>query len=42
VLQALFGGQLKGPVPTLDTVFDGLADCIGVHFSPRVLQGLLD
>ena len=42
VLQALFGGQLKGAVPTLDTVFDGLADYIGTHFSPGVLQGLLD
>jgi adenosylcobyric acid synthase len=42
VLQALFGAQLKGPVPTLDTVFDGLADYIGAHFSSGVLKGLLD
>ena len=41
VLQALFGAQLQGPVPTLDTVFDGLADFIATHFEPGVLQGLL-
>ncbi len=41
-LQALFGAQLQGPVPTLDTVFDGLADFIEKHFVPGVLAGLLD
>jgi adenosylcobyric acid synthase len=41
VLQALFGlgGAVK--VPTLDTVFDGLADYIEKHFETGVLQGLL-
>jgi adenosylcobyric acid synthase len=33
VLQALFGAQ----VPTLETVFEGLADFIGQHFEPQVL-----
>ena len=42
VLQALFGAQLQGPVPTLDTVFDGLADFIAKNFEPSVLRGLLD
>ena len=41
-LQALFGAQLQGPVPTLETVFDGLADYIGAHFEPGVLQDLLN
>ena len=36
-LQALFGAK----VPTLDSVFDGLADFIGQHFSPGVLDALL-
>jgi adenosylcobyric acid synthase len=40
-LQALFGAHLRGPVPTLDTVFDGLAQFIEQHFEPGVLQGLL-
>ncbi len=40
-LQALFGAQLQGAVPTLDTVFDGLADYIGQHFAPGVLLDLL-
>jgi adenosylcobyric acid synthase len=39
-LQALFGAQLDKPVPTLDTVFDGLADFIEKHFDPGVLQNL--
>ena len=41
VLQALFslGGAVK--VPTLDAVFDGLADYVQQHFEPGVLQGLL-
>jgi adenosylcobyric acid synthase len=37
VLQALFGVA----VPTLDTVFDGLADYIDTHFAPGVLQSLI-
>lgn len=41
VLQALFGAQLGGAVPTLETVFDGLADYIGAHFAPGVLKDLL-
>jgi adenosylcobyric acid synthase len=40
-LQALFGGRLNGPVPTLDTVFDGLADFVEQHFAFGVLQSLL-
>ena len=41
-LQALFASHLnKSPVPTLDTVFDGLADFIETHFEPGVLQSLL-
>jgi adenosylcobyric acid synthase len=41
-LQALFGAQLQGPVPTLETVFDGLADYIATHFDAGVLQDLLN
>jgi adenosylcobyric acid synthase len=41
VLQALFGAQLQGDVPTLDSVFDGLADFIEAHFESGVLQALL-
>ena len=41
VLQALFGTKLNGPVPTLDTVFDGLADYIEQHFAPQVLERLI-
>jgi adenosylcobyric acid synthase len=37
VLQALFGAR----VPTLETVFEGLADYIEKHFEPSVLAGLL-
>ncbi|MDD2536794.1 MAG: cobyric acid synthase [Macromonas bipunctata] len=36
VLQALFGAQ----VPTLDTVFDALADYIAQHFAPGTLAAL--
>ncbi len=36
VLQALFGGQ----VPTLDSVFDGLAAFVDRHFAPGVLPAL--
>ena len=37
VLVALFGAS----TPTLDTVFDGLADYVGAHFSQGVLQALI-
>jgi adenosylcobyric acid synthase len=37
VLQALFGTQ----APTLDAVFDGLADCIARHMEPGVLDALI-
>jgi len=37
VLQALFGAS----APTLDSVFDGLADYIAQHFSPGVLDALV-
>ncbi len=37
VLQALFGLQ----VPTLETVFEGLADFVQTHFVPGVLAQLL-
>ena len=37
VLHALFGSA----TPTLDSVFDGLADYIGQHFEPGVLQSLI-
>jgi adenosylcobyric acid synthase len=42
VLQALFGHQLAQPVATLDTVFDGLAAFIAQHFTPGVLDALVD
>ncbi len=38
VLQALFGAQ----VPTLETVFDGLADFIEQHFEAGVLRRLIE
>ena len=38
VLQALFGAA----TPTLDSVFDGLADYITQRFQPGVLQSLID
>jgi len=37
VLQALFGAS----VPTLDSVFEGLADFVERHFAPGVLQALV-
>jgi adenosylcobyric acid synthase len=40
-LQALFGARLSTPVPTLDSVFDGLADFIERYFEPGALKGLL-
>ena len=39
-LQALFGARFSQPVPTLDSVFDGLADFIERHFEPGALQSL--
>lgn len=38
VLHALFGAA----TPTLDSVFEGLADYIGQHFEPGVLQSLIE
>lgn len=40
-LQALFGARFSEPVPTLDSVFDGLADFIERHFEKGSLQALL-
>jgi adenosylcobyric acid synthase len=37
-LRALFGVE----TPTLDSVFDGLADFIDTHFQPGVLRGLIE
>jgi adenosylcobyric acid synthase len=37
VLHALFGAS----TPTLDSVFEGLADYIGKHFEPGVLDSLI-
>jgi adenosylcobyric acid synthase len=42
VLQALFGDPSSRSVPTLDTVFDGLADYIDAHFAPGVLRSLIE
>ena len=38
VLQALFGQQ----VPTLESVFEGLADFVQTHFAPGILTQLID
>jgi adenosylcobyric acid synthase len=40
-LQALFGARFNKAVPTLESVFDGLADFIEKHFEPGALQALL-
>ena len=40
-LQALFGASLSGPVSTLDSVFEGLADYIEQHFEPGALAALI-
>ena len=40
-LQALFGQHGTRDVPTLDSVFDGLADYIDKYFAPGVLQSLI-
>jgi len=39
-LQALFGARLDGPVPTLETVFEHMADFVETHFEPGVLNAL--
>ena len=41
VLQALFGREGAGRVPTLESVFEGLADYIEQHFEPGVLDALI-
>ncbi|QKO21670.1 cobyric acid synthase [Rhodoferax sp. BAB1] len=41
VLQALFGRQGAAQVPTLESVFEGLADYIERHFEPGVLDALI-
>jgi adenosylcobyric acid synthase len=40
-VQALFGTGRTQPVPTLDGVFEGLADYVSVHFEPGVLDALI-
>jgi adenosylcobyric acid synthase len=40
-LQALFARHLQGPVPTLDIVFEGLADFVEQHFEPGFLKALI-
>lgn len=40
-VQALFGAGRAQPVPTLDSVFEGLADYVQVHFEPGVLDALI-
>ncbi|MDD2883113.1 MAG: cobyric acid synthase [Rhodoferax sp.] len=40
VLQALFGARLNGLVPTLDAVFERLADFVEQYFEVGVLDGL--
>ena len=40
-LQALFGARLNGPVPTLDAVFERMADFVETHFEPGLLDTLV-
>jgi adenosylcobyric acid synthase len=40
-LHALFGAHLNGPVPTLETVFERMADFVETHFEPGALDALL-
>ena len=40
-IQALFGAGRAQPVPTLDSVFEGLADYVTAHFEPGVLDALI-
>ena len=42
VLTAPFGREGARHVPTLDSVFDGLADYVERHFDAVVLQSLID
>jgi adenosylcobyric acid synthase len=39
--EALFGAGRAQPVPTLDSVFEGLADYVQAHFEPDVLDALI-
>jgi adenosylcobyric acid synthase len=39
-LQALFGAHRNGPVPTLDSVFERMADFVAQHFDAGVLDAL--
>ncbi|MBP9905341.1 MAG: cobyric acid synthase [Rhodoferax sp.] len=41
VLRALFASECSVSVPTLDRVFDGLADFVQQHFAPGFLHSLL-
>jgi adenosylcobyric acid synthase len=41
-LQALFGARFSKPVPTLENVFDGLADFIAHNFALGALQALIE
>ena len=40
-VQALFGAGRAQPVPTLDSVFEGLADYVQLHFACGVLDALI-
>ncbi|MDD2808812.1 cobyric acid synthase [Rhodoferax sp.] len=40
-LQALFGARLQGEVPTLDAVFERMADFVALHFDAGVLDRLV-
>jgi adenosylcobyric acid synthase len=40
-LQALFGSSLNGAVPTLEAVFERMADFVEAHFEPGTLTALL-
>ena len=40
-VQALFGAGRAQPVPTLDSVFEGLADYVQAHFESDVLDALI-
>ena len=40
-LQALFGARLQGPVPTLDAVFERMADFVALHFDAGALDRLV-
>ena len=40
-MQALFGAGRAQPVPTLDSVFEGLADYVQAHFEPGMLDALV-